>query len=473
MTLLTMIRLKNISVLLLPLVLILLNGCSVELEQNRVMIVKGNVQNSPYSKISLRLPEKLVFSKIDSLGNFFFAIDSHSPLFMRLQLAERGLPIYSEPGNIDSISCVEEFRNNLQFSGDNSIVNRYLLKKILNYESELRMLPQYYLLDALSFCFRMDSLQSIFDSDFKKIKSESTLTQKFADLETAQIMYKFANLKLTFSNGHKFFTKNENTELPREYFTFLEKLDLNNPNLLNSPEFLDFARRYIKLKMNNYPMDSMPEQKRELILLQEKMKLIPALFSDTSIIEKLLFDEMKSVLKESQSVYVSELFILYDSLSNSTHFKEEVSALYREWKALTKGKPAPEIICTNLKGNSISLKDFRGYIIVLDIWASWCNPCRREFPLIKEMTAKYKNKNIVFISISVDDDREKWKKTLTNYQLEGIQLFANNGWESSVIKEYNINTIPRFILIDQNGKIINTDAPSPTKGLSKLLDELI
>ncbi len=466
-------HLKNILAVFVFLILIFFISCTDETKPDDVIVVRGKVLNSSYSKISLKFNDELVFSEIDSADNFEFSIDSQTPLFMRLQLGERGLPLYSEPGNIDSIFCIEEFSKSLQFSGDNGMVNKYLLSKILNYEAELRLLPQYYCLDALSFIAKMDSLELIFYSDFEKLKRSALLTKKFIELEAAQIKYKFANLKLTFADGHKYFAKKENVYLPQDYHGFMQKLDLNNPNLLTSPEFLKFVNRYLNEKVKSYMLDLEQEQDGELHFEKLKMKLIPVLFSNEKIIEKLLYDEMKSILEESHSYKVTELFDHYNSLSGSTQNKKKVSTLYLQWKGLTKGKPAPGFAYSDIEGECKSLKDFRGNYVVLDIWAAWCNPCKKEFPLIKEMAVKYREKEILFISISVDDEREKWEKALQNYDLEGIQLIADNGWESSIIKDYNIHTIPRFILIDKEGNIINTDAPSPTRGLSKLLDELI
>ena len=92
----------------------------------------------------------------------------------------------------------------------------------------------------------------------------------------------------------------------------------------------------------------------------------------------------------------------------------------------------------------------------------------------KKVEEAYHGKNIVFVSISIDKlkDHEKWRKFVTDKELGGIQLFADNDWNSKFVKEYAINGIPRFILIGPNGEIVSADAPRPSSpALIELFDE--
>ena len=113
--------------------------------------------------------------------------------------------------------------------------------------------------------------------------------------------------------------------------------------------------------------------------------------------------------------------------------------------------------------------------VLVDFWATWCGPCRAEIPSLKQVEKQYQGRNIEFISISIDDqkDHAKWKRMIIDEKLGGIQLFADNSWESKFIKDYMIQGIPGFILIDPSGNIVNSNAPRPSnKDLIALFDEL-
>ena len=126
----------------------------------------------------------------------------------------------------------------------------------------------------------------------------------------------------------------------------------------------------------------------------------------------------------------------------------------------------------NFKGGNTKLSDFNGKYVYIDVWATWCGPCVAEIPFLKKVEEKYEGKNIAFVSISVDvqKDFEKWKKFVKDKQLGGIQLFADKNWNSDFIKSFGINSIPRLILIDPSGKVVSADAARPSD--SKLLEQL-
>lgn len=140
------------------------------------------------------------------------------------------------------------------------------------------------------------------------------------------------------------------------------------------------------------------------------------------------------------------------------------------------GKPSPTFEYENFDGSKTKLESLKGKYVYIDVWATWCGPCRAEIPHLQEVEEKYKDKNIAFVSISVDEkkDYEKWKKMVADKKLGGIQLIADNNWQSDFIKAYGINSIPRFILLDPEGKIIQPDAERPSSiRLTEKLDELL
>jgi thiol-disulfide isomerase/thioredoxin len=140
------------------------------------------------------------------------------------------------------------------------------------------------------------------------------------------------------------------------------------------------------------------------------------------------------------------------------------------------GKSSANFDYENHAGGKTSLESLKGKYVYIDVWATWCGPCRAEIPSLKKIEEKYHDKKIAFVSISVDEikDYEKWKKFVSDKQLGGIQLYADKNWNSDFIKSYSINSIPRFILIDPNGNILDSDAKRPSdSSLQEQLDGLL
>jgi len=154
-------------------------------------------------------------------------------------------------------------------------------------------------------------------------------------------------------------------------------------------------------------------------------------------------------------------------------------------KALPKGSPSPTFEgFENYKGGETSIDDLKGKYAYIDVWATWCGPCKAEIPALKELEKDYHGKNIQFVSMSIDDDRshngswelanQDWRAMVADKELGGIQIFAPKGWKTKFIEDYKIKGIPRFILIDPNGNIVDASAPRPSDpALRTMFDELM
>jgi len=152
---------------------------------------------------------------------------------------------------------------------------------------------------------------------------------------------------------------------------------------------------------------------------------------------------------------------------------------------LAKGKVSPKFVnYENFNGGTTSLDDFKGKYVYIDVWATWCGPCKREIPSFKKVMEEYKGKkNIAFVGISVDDPRRhgsvekakaKWRAMVKEKNMVGVQLFADNAWASTFVRAYGITGIPRFLLIDPNGNIVSSNAPRPSQlALKTLFDSLM
>jgi thiol-disulfide isomerase/thioredoxin len=141
-------------------------------------------------------------------------------------------------------------------------------------------------------------------------------------------------------------------------------------------------------------------------------------------------------------------------------------------------KPSPDFTgFSTPDGGTLSLADLTatGKYTYIDVWATWCGPCKAEVPFIKEMIANYEGKNIQVVSLSVDEEdaKDKWIKMIAEKELSWQQIRADKAWESDFIQAFAINSIPRFILLDPNGVVVDPDAPRPSsEKLTELLESL-
>jgi len=176
---------------------------------------------------------------------------------------------------------------------------------------------------------------------------------------------------------------------------------------------------------------------------------------------------------------LDSLIVAMDARNDKMFFgyiESNYEAMHETLTRLAKGKASPVFVnYENFKGGKTSLSDLKGKYVYLDIWATWCAPCKAEIPFLKTLEKEYAGKNIEIVSISVDKPEayETWKKMVADEQLGGMQLYADNNFESQFILDYGINAIPRFILIDPAGNIVDADAARPSDPkLKELFTEL-
>ncbi len=163
---------------------------------------------------------------------------------------------------------------------------------------------------------------------------------------------------------------------------------------------------------------------------------------------------------------------------NGANAIAEISQYRKEAQDIAKmnNKLSPGFDYENHKGGKTKLSDLKGKYVYIDLWATWCGPCRGEIPYLQKVEEKYHGKNIEFVSISIDTpkDHDKWQKFVTDKQLGGIQLFSDNEWKSEFVTSYNVTGIPRFILIDPKGNVVDANAARPSSpDLEKQLDSLL
>ncbi|WP_338237190.1 TlpA disulfide reductase family protein [Persicobacter diffluens] len=123
-------------------------------------------------------------------------------------------------------------------------------------------------------------------------------------------------------------------------------------------------------------------------------------------------------------------------------------------KKLAMGAVAPDISLQDTEGQTVKLSDLRGKVVLLDFWASWCGPCRKESPHLVQTYKDFESKGFELYGVSLDRNAEAWKKALEEDQLPGKQVIGVVNNEAEVAKTYSITAIPTSFLLDKEGKII-------------------
>jgi peroxiredoxin len=200
----------------------------------------------------------------------------------------------------------------------------------------------------------------------------------------------------------------------------------------------------------------------------EKMKLI----CNDTVRAAFALDRMQQITNYEQFKTDIQPF---KKLFTTTAFKQAYQKKEDELTVYAKGAPAYNFSLKDTKDQTVSLSDFKGKVVVLDIWAMWCAPCLTEKPFFQKVEEAFKDRDdIVFIGVSHDGQakKESWKNFVAKKGWTNIELLAN--YNESIGKYYKIEGIPRLMIFDKEGRIVTVDAPRPSSPeFKKLIDQTL
>ncbi|WP_404812273.1 TlpA family protein disulfide reductase [Capnocytophaga canimorsus] len=368
--------------------------------------------------------------------------------------------IYLHKGKNLNINVDVKDLDRISVSGDLAPENEYLLKKSKLTQSILgKNVADFYKLEEQDY---VNKVKELTEKQKELLKNTTFNIDGFKALEEKAITYEADVLLNRYRDYHAYYTQQKDFKTS-ENFPKISTTDFDNA------EDFRFSRNYrtlVSTQIQNEISQAYKEQfgedfqdEKYVDITIDKVKKIKSDNIRNSMANDLLSYYIQPSSTVGEKVYNELMTII-----NDDKIKSELTDNYNKIKALAKGNPSPTFNFENHKGGKTALADLKGKLVYIDVWATWCGPCLQEIPHLKEVEKKYHGKNIEFVSISVDDKRDydKWKNFVTERELVGTQLFADNAWDNDFVKNYVIKGIPRFILLDTQGNIISADAPRPS-----------
>jgi peroxiredoxin len=182
----------------------------------------------------------------------------------------------------------------------------------------------------------------------------------------------------------------------------------------------------------------------------------------------MLMNELRPRLELAD--FEAEFTSLDKSLQNGKYGQSVEQYIHRQ-KASGIGVMAEDFSQDDIDGKAVKLSSFRGKYVLVDFWASWCGPCRAENPNVVKAYNKYKDKNFTILSVSLDEDKNRWLHAIKQDGLTWTHVSDLHGWSNEVAVQYNIRSIPSNFLVDPQGRIIARNLRGPA--LEDKLDEIL
>ena len=394
-----------------------------------------------------------VILKTDEQGYFDTILTIKDPVYYNISR----YTLYLSPGD-DLTVKISQDNSEAEFSGIGSSVNNYMKLRLFPKGGSFLEAGRNITGDFLATKNTIDSLAAI---RFHQLDTLSAATEEFKSLEAARIKADIVNSYMSYPTYAGFAKERNNNkfELP-DRTTQLESMsEYIRPIIeeINDPKYLDVAVVRDVFSRSN---DSLSHA---------------LFFSEVTIPQRTteLFEAASEVRKLSNNVSpeTANEVSAYTQTMENKDFAEEINYKIAQASKLFPGKPAIDFELTDTDGNLINLSDFKGKVIYVDLWATWCGPCLKEAPFYEELATKYNSDEIVFLPISTDKNSEVWLKYLESNPKQLKQYHSVDG---KLQEEWILQFIPRFLLIDKDFNIVDAYAPSPSGAeIKDLLDSLL
>ncbi len=317
---------------------------------------------------------------------------------------------------------------------------------------------------ALSY---IDSAMHANNQYFEKLVTGKKTSSVFIDFTKATILYFSANLKLDILERYKGVNDSN-------LYSFLNQITIENDKYIDNPYYKWFLGAYISMETDKRydKLDSLkklsPDANFDAMLkVIEKVK-------NQNVRESSLASAINSRLTGNGIKNFDKYYDYFKKHNTNPTYSEVIRKQYEKKQLLAPGKPAPQFTLTDVDGNEVSLDDFKGKYVLIDFWQTLCSRSARELPHYLKLYSDYKDENIAFVSISVNQDENVWRDYVKKNKNVGVSLRTEKSFGSEVYKAYQVPGLPSFVIIDKEGNIIDAPARKPSsKEIRETLDHFL
>ena len=359
--------------------------------------------------------------------------------------------LYLEPDKDLTVDCNAEARE-FNCTGAAATINNYLIKSpfaVLDFNAAAK--------EEVDF---IKSSDSVYNANLALMKS-ANLPAYFVKKEQKRLLFKSYVMFPLYKSYHPYIKKMEGYTPTALYMNKLKELAVIDGNFLGYAEYGDFI-------MNAVFCQAFKGGDRA----KELMAFMDANVKDAKVKSYITNAYAYDVVSSSGLDGKDELIAYFRKNVTDRKLVEKFDAICKQWEGLKAGNPSPSFCCPDINGKQVSLESLKGKYVYIDVWATWCGPCRGELPYMTKLEEQYAGKDIHFVSLSCDSNKSAWEKRVQKGDMKGIQLCI--GPNSDFMQKYLVKGIPRFILLDREGRIIKANAPRPSDpNITKIFDELL